>query len=324
MSGVTTEDGQAPRGDSGGLEHPAFFYSSPEEYLDGTVPFLEAALSAAEPAAAAVPKPNLECLRRALGPAAERVMLIDMTDAGANPGRIIPGVLRAFADAHKGHRVRIVAEPIWPGRSELEYPACVQHEALVNLAFNGRPVTKLCPYDTEGLSPRAIEDARATHPLVIDRTGRHPSDQYDPARILADYNRPLAPAPRTAIERVAERETLDNARWFATSYGRSVGLSGTQLIDLEIVITELLTNSIQHGGGVGTFRIWNEESRLVCEVSDSGHLTDPLAGRMPTDESQGHGRGLVLVNEIVDLFLVHTSPHGTTMRIYLRLPAEGP
>jgi anti-sigma regulatory factor (Ser/Thr protein kinase) len=297
-----------------------FFYSSPDEFLAGTVPFIESALSADEPAAAAVPKHNLESLRSALGSAAERVMLIDMTDAGANPGRIIPGVLRSFVDAHKGHRVRIIGEPIWPGRSELEYPACVQHEALLNLAFNGRPVTKLCPYDAAGLSPQTIADAHATHPLIIDSTGRHPSEQYDPGRILADYNQPLAPAPKTAIERVADRQTLDNARWFVTSYGRSVGLSGLQLIDLEIAVTELLTNSIQHGGGVGTFRIWTEGTRLVCEVSDSGHITDPLAGRMPTDESQAHGRGLVLVNHVVDLFLAHTGPRGTTIRIYLRLP----
>ncbi|MCC3763780.1 sensor histidine kinase [Glycomyces sp. TRM65418] len=318
MTVGTTPEARNPQGD--GFEHPAFFYSSSEEYLAGTVPFIEAALRADEPAAAAVPKHNLEALRRALGSAAKRVMLIDMTDVGANPARIIPGVVRSFVDAHQGHRVRIIGEPIWPGRSELEYPACVQHEALLNLAFNGRPVTKLCPYDTEGLSAQAIEDARATHPLLIDQTGQHLSEQYDPGRILADYNQPLAPAPKRAIERIADRRTLDNARWFVTSYGRSVGLSGAQLIDLEIVITELLTNSIQHGGGVGTFRVWTEETRLVCEVSDSGHITDPLAGRMPTDETQAHGRGLVLVNQIVDLLLAHTSPRGTTIRVYLRLP----
>jgi anti-sigma regulatory factor (Ser/Thr protein kinase) len=316
----TAADRQEPQETPDGFEHPAFFYSSSSEYLEGTVPFLEAALSADEPAAAAVPGHNLEALRGALGTSAEKVMLIDMADAGANPGRIIPGVLRSFIDAHKGRRVRIIGEPIWPGRSELEYPACVQHEALLNLAFNGRPVTKLCPYDTMGLSARAIEDARATHPHVIDSTGRHPSEQYDPGRILTDYNRPLAPAPKRAIERVADQDTLDNARWFVTSYGRSMGLSGAQLIDLEIVITELLTNSIMHGGGTGVFRIWTEETRLVCEVSDRGHITDPLAGRLPFDESQPYGRGLVLVNQIVDLLLLHTSPKGTTVRVYLRLP----
>jgi anti-sigma regulatory factor (Ser/Thr protein kinase) len=224
-------------------------------------------------------------------------------------------------DAHKAsRRVRIIGEPIWPGRSEIEYPACVMHEALLNLAFNGRPVTKLCPYDSAGLSTRAIDDARATHPLLIDDTGLHPSDEYDPDRILNTYNRPLDPAPKRAIVRTAEISTLDNARWFATSFARAAGLSALRLVDLEIVLTELLSNSIRHGGGTGTFRIWAEADQLVCEVSDTGHITDPLAGRMPTDGTQSHGRGLVLVNQIVDLLLVHTSPRGTTVRFYLRLP----
>jgi anti-sigma regulatory factor (Ser/Thr protein kinase) len=301
------------------FEHPALFYSNTDEYLSGTVPFIEAALSANEPAAAAVPRHNLESLRDALGSSAERVLLVDMADAGGNPGRIIPGVLRSFIDAHPNRRVRIIGEPIWPGRTELEYPACVQHEALLNRAFTGRAVTKLCPYDVTGLDIRAIEDARVTHPVLIDRAGRHPSDRYDPDRILSDYNRPLAPAPKKAIERVADRNTLDNARWFVTAYGRSAGLAAGQLVDLEIAVTELISNSIVHGGGTATFRIWAEESYLACEVSDAGHITDLLAGRLPSDETQMHGRGLVLVNQVVDLVRMHTSPHGTTVRIYFRL-----
>lgn len=303
------------------FDHPAMFYSSAEEYLEGTIPFIETGLGNGEPVAVAVPEHNLGAVRRALGTGAERVLLVDMSEAGANPGRIIPGVLRTFADAHPGRRVRIIGEPIWPGRSEDEYPACVQHEALLNIAFNGRPVTKMCPYDVTGLDRRAIADAEATHPVLIDRAGRRRSDRFDPDRILTDYNRPLTRAPLSAIERVADYATLDNARWFVTAYGRSVGLTAMQLIDLEIAVTELLTNSIHHGGGLGTFRVWTDRHHLVCEVNDSGRITDPLVGRRPIDESGDQGRGLLLVNQIVDLMRMHTGPEGTTARIYLRLPA---
>jgi hypothetical protein len=82
-----------------------------------------------------------------------------MTVAGRNPGRIIPTVLLAFANAHPGRRVRLIGEPIWAGRSPVEYPACAQHEALINAAFTGRPATILCPYNTELLDPVWIEDA---------------------------------------------------------------------------------------------------------------------------------------------------------------------
>ena len=97
------------------------------------------------------PAPRLRLLHDALGADAERVQLLDMTVAGRNPGRIIAEVLLATAAAHPDRHVRIIGEPIWPGRSEIEYPACVQHEALINLAFRGRRATILCPYDVAGL-----------------------------------------------------------------------------------------------------------------------------------------------------------------------------
>ena len=45
-------------------------------------------------------------------------------------------------DAHPDKHVRVIGEPIWPGRSDLEYPACVQHEALINRAFAVRDVER--------------------------------------------------------------------------------------------------------------------------------------------------------------------------------------
>lgn len=109
--------------------HPALFYRGKEQYTAGTVPFLVEGLAAGEAVAVAVPGPNLELIKAELGASAAEVTFLDMTRAGRNPGRIIPGVLRAFADAHPADRVRIIGEPIWAGRSAVEYPACVQHEA---------------------------------------------------------------------------------------------------------------------------------------------------------------------------------------------------
>src|SRR5690606_41531439 len=123
---------------------------------------------------------------------------LDMAEAGRNPGRIIPGVLHAFADRHAAGRVRIVGEPVWPGRSAAEYPACAQHEALINLAFAGRPVSILCPYDTAGLHPVAIADARATHPVVTARRGEHVRGDFAPAHIVRAYNQPR-PEPPVAV-----------------------------------------------------------------------------------------------------------------------------
>lgn len=302
--------------------HPALFYRGPDDYLAGTVPFILRGLASSEPVAVSVPGPNLELLRAALGPDAERVLLLDMTKEGRNPGRIIPGVLRAFADNHTTRRVRIIGEPIWAERSELEYPACAQHEALINHAFTGREVTILCPYDVTRLDARALSDAEATHPVLIDSTGERASTGYDPDRIITGYNTPLPePLPIESagydiIDVVTgEAASLAQARAVAREQARRAGLTDDQVADVQLVVAELLANSVDHGGGRGRLSIWSEAGGLVCEVHDTGHLTDPLAGRRPASPEQRRGRGLLLVNHLADLVRVHTGPQGTTIRV---------
>ncbi|RSN25887.1 anti-sigma regulatory factor [Amycolatopsis sp. WAC 04169] len=301
--------------------HPALFYRGQDDYLAGTVPFIRQGLDRGEPVAVSVPGPNLELLRTALGQDAERVLLLDMTEEGRNPGRIIPGVLRAFADSHPGRHVRIIGEPIWAERSELEYPACAQHEALINLAFTGRDVTILCPYDVTRLDARALTDAEATHPLLIDSTGERASAGYDPGRIIDGYNAPLPePAPtepsrHTTLDPVTgDTVSLAQARAMARDQARRAGLTDERVEDVELVVAELVANSVEHGGGQGRLGIWPEDGLLVCEVHDTGHLTDPLAGRQPAPAGQIRGRGLLLINHLSDLVRVHTGPLGTTVR----------
>ncbi|WP_079032454.1 sensor histidine kinase [Streptomyces specialis] len=297
--------------------HPALFYGDEREYLAGTVPFVLEGLASGEPVAVAVPGGNLSLLRAELGDDARRVKLFDMTEAGRNPGRIIPRVLRAFADAHPGDgRVRIIGEPIWAGRTGTEYPACAQHEALINHAFTGRPVTILCPYDVAALDPLVVADARATHPVVIEGGITGPSDAYAPDRIVAAYNEPLTPPDRAAAFPF-DADLLPDARHFATDRAAGHGLAGDRLDDLALAVAELTTNSVVHGGGAGTLRIWAEGPQVVCEVSDRGEIKDPLAGRRPPARDQIGGRGLLLVHCVADLVRIHTGPGGTSVRFYL-------
>ena len=163
-------------GSEHGFDHPAFFYRSEDEYLSHLVPFVTEGLNKHESVCVAVPEANLRLLRGALGTMTDQVHMVDMIEAGRNPGRIIAGVLSAFADSHPDERVRIIGEPVWPGRTEAEYSACVQHESLINTAFAGRDLTIVCPYDAARLDERALTDAHATHPIVWD-AGEHRADQ---------------------------------------------------------------------------------------------------------------------------------------------------
>lgn len=299
--------------------HPALFYRSDGDYLTGLVPFITVGLAAAQPVAVAVPGPKLQLLRAALGDAADRVKMIDMTRAGRNPGRIIGGVLRRFADAHRGAAVRIVGEPIWAGRTRTEYPACAQHEALINAAFRGRDATIVCPYDVSGLSDQVLSDARATHPEVWEADRRYASDTYAPDSVVARYNEELSAPADAASHTVENAADLSAARRFVADTARRLGLGAARIGDLELIVTELATNSLCHAGGACLLRLWRTDRHLVCATTDGGHLTDPLAGRLPPVDGTRGGHGLLLVNHLADLVRTHTSHAGTTIHAYLRL-----
>jgi anti-sigma regulatory factor (Ser/Thr protein kinase) len=300
---------------TGSFVHPALLYRGMDEYLSGTLPFIRSGLDAGEPVAVAVPGSNLAVLRAELGDDANRVHLVDMARAGRNPGWIVPGVLRSFADRHTEGRVRIIGEPIWPGRREAEYPACVQHEALINLAFQDHAATILCPYDAARLPARVLADAEATHPVLEAVGGQWASTAYAPRRIADAYNRPL-PRPAGVAWVGFASETLVEPRRAAVAEASRAGFSADRIADLELAVSELATNSVVHGGGRGEFGVWREDDWLVLEVRDRGRLTDPLAGRRPPAPTVPGGRGLLMVNLLADLVRVHTTGKGTAVRAW--------
>jgi len=297
--------------------HPALFYRSDADYQAKIVTFVTDGLELSHPVAVAVPGPRLRQVRDGLGDTARHVTLLDMAEEGRNPGRIIASVLRRFADRHRDRHVRIVGEPVWPGRGDAEYPACVQHEALINLAFAGRDATILCPYDTTGLDATAIADARATHPVVWGDDGARASDEYDPDGAVARYNQPLV-QPAAEVVVVATAGDVGEARRYAVERGRRFGLGEDRLQDLALVVTELVTNSIVHTPGPGRLAVFVDDGHVVCEVRDPGKLADPLAGRRPANPERQNGRGLLLVNDLADLVRTHLGD-GTTIRALMRV-----
>ncbi|MFG2041958.1 anti-sigma factor RsbA family regulatory protein [Dactylosporangium sp. NPDC048998] len=295
--------------------HEALLYEGAIGFLDGTMKFIYEGFSLDEPTAVVATPGNVALLRERLGVFADSVRFVDMTQAGRNPGRIIPWVLSRFMDDHPGRRVRIVGEPIWVGRTPEEYPACVQHEAMVNVAFAGREASILCPYDVSRLDRRAIADSHATHPVVADDTGRFPSGAYDPYGITDTYNVPLSEPPAGATTMRFELARLVDVRRRVAEVGLDAELPAERIVDLQSAVNELAANSIQHAGGSGTLRTWYDHERVVCEVRDFGHVTDALIGRLrPPD---GRGRGLVMVHFLADLVQRHTSATGTTTRIHV-------
>jgi anti-sigma regulatory factor (Ser/Thr protein kinase) len=301
--------------------HEALLYRDGATYVDGTMPFILDALAAGAPTLIAVPRPNGDLLRRELRRDAHRVRILDMTIDGRNPSRIIPAVLHAFVEEHVGHPVAIIGEPMWPGRSESEYPACVQHEAVINSVFAGVAASMLCPYDALGLEPEVLADASCTHPVLVASGEKRPSLRYtDPHRVLAAFNRPFPePDPTTPTMRFQTVAELAELRIFVGRRAAHAGLASDRVVDLQVAANELATNTIRHSGGAGSARVWVQDGHVVCDITDGGHITDPLAGRLPPPASSEGGRGLLLTNYLSDLMRVYTVPGVTSVRVYMRL-----
>lgn len=317
---VAARPGAVPRS----FDHPALFYCGTAEYLAGTTQFVRAALRDGDAVLVAVPGANLALLRHALADVADRITFADMAVAGRNPGRIIPGVLLAFAGAHSDRRVSIIGEPVWPGRTDLEYPACAAHEALINAVFAERDAAILCPYDAAGLNPPVLADAWRTHPVVLADGAARMSDRYtDPLITAAGFNTALPPVPPDApVLTYHDEPALAAVRRFVQRHAAAAGLSGDPLDDLVLAANELTANTLEHTDGGGSVTIWAEPDLVVCQVHDRGHLADPLAGRIPPAPGAEGGRGLLLAHQLCDLVRIRTADDGTTIRLHMRRPAS--
>ncbi|MFE4635939.1 anti-sigma factor RsbA family regulatory protein [Streptomyces sp. NPDC056773] len=308
----------------GAFVHPALFYQDLDAYVAGVGGFVRTAVSADEPVLVAVPGPHLDALRESLGGNAAAVTWTDMTDLGRNPGRILAG-LQDFADLHVSRAVRIVGEPIWPGRSPAEVLEATRHEALINTAFAGRPATILCPYDVRALAPGVLADARRTHPTLIEGGLDLASPAYtDAARVSADCNLPL-PEPENEVPRFAYAHGgLAEVREYADAWARGTALSAARRGDLVLAVSEAAANSLSHGGGKGTLRLWaagGARAGVVAEIRDGGRLADPLAGRRrPSLASPHGGRGLWMIHQLCDLVEVRAEDDGFTLRLHMATP----
>ncbi|MEV0456910.1 MEDS domain-containing protein [Catellatospora methionotrophica] len=291
-------------------EHVGFPYRGVAEYVSGTLAFIHTALAAGQPVLVAVPSAKLEILRDCLGSHAARVRFTDLTVAGRNPGRILPGVLLAFADGFPGRRTAIVAEPLWPGRGLMEYPACVAHEALVNLAFTDRDTAVLCPCDAANLDPHMVSDALRTHPELLLRGERRPSPAYaDPRQTALSCHPPLpAPPPHAATMRYDAVHDLAGLRAFVTGHATTAGLKPDRRDTLADIVSDLAAGTLTRTEAPGAVSVWPERDLVVCQLRDAGQFADPLPPTAPA---------LLAAHLHCDLVRLHARPGATTIRLHM-------
>ncbi len=297
------------------FRHEAVFYAGPEAFLDRVAPFVEEGVDRGEPVMVALEAPKLRALQRRLGAAAERVEFADMGDIGHNPACIIPA-WRDFVAGRSGP-MRGVGEPIWPGRTPDELVECQCHEALLNTAFaEHRRLPPPVPLRLRAPRPRGHRGGRALTP-VGRRQPRASATAVTPS-VPPQLSEPLPPAPGDPVEHRILWDTLGSIRALVAEHALAAGVSELRAGDLVLATHEVATNSVRHGGGEGVLRVWHDRDTVVCEVSDSGRLDEPLAGRARPELDADGGWGLWLANQLCDLVQLRTLPSGNVVRLHLR------
>jgi anti-sigma regulatory factor (Ser/Thr protein kinase) len=245
------------------------------------------------------------------------VHFFDMTRLGRNPGRIIAAMLD-FADRHAGRSLRFVSEPFLADRTDAENVEAARHEALIELAFAGYGAAILCLYDAGRLSTQALACAELTHPVVIADGRSRASARYAGRGILPEHcDRPLAEPPATAAP-LAYDADLRAVRMHVMASAGEAGLADGRVTDLVLAVSEVAANTLRHTSGGGTLHVWHTAEEIICQVTDSGRIDDPLAGhRRPASDASG--QGLWVVNQVCDLVEIRSGERGTTIRMHIRL-----
>jgi anti-sigma regulatory factor (Ser/Thr protein kinase) len=307
---------------AGGFRHDALFYAGTAEFVDRTAAFIDDSVASLEPILVVVSAAKIEQLRDRLGGDPDGVRFADMAHVGQNPARIIPAWREFVAEqAPSGRRFRGIGEPIWAARTASELIECERHEALLNLAFADAPAWWLaCPYDTESLAPAVLEEARRNHPHLVDGDRRYESRTFRGLDSVAQpFDEPLPEPSRATVGHAfgPDAAPLSAVRLRVGESAAAFGLDAARSADLVLIVNEIATNSLRHGGGSGVLRIWEEGSSLICEVSDTGRIEDPLVGRGKPSPDLGSGFGLWLANQLCDLVQIRTFSTGSVVRLHV-------
>lgn len=298
-----------------GFQHQALIYEGDDEYLAGTMPFVLEALITGEPLLIAVGADRGELIAAELGPDADRLLFVDMQAVGRNPAAILP-LWREFVDDRGGLPARGISEPAWAGRSQAELDECDRHEGLLNVAFAGGSTwSLLCPYDAGALDDDVLERAALSHSCIARQGRTETSARFepDPDCMAGDL-----PPPATRPDDFSfGLNDLGEVRGRVALAAERAGLDPRPAADFVIAASELAANSVMHGGGTGTLRLWREGDDLLAEVEDAGQIDEPLVGRLRPHISQEGGRGLWLANQLCDLVQIRSGENRTKVRLHV-------
>jgi MEDS: MEthanogen/methylotroph, DcmR Sensory domain len=312
----------------GTFRHSACIYHSNQEFLETAVPFLEEGLARGEPAFVVTTPANLELIGAALDKRAGEVDYAESAFFGRRPPQRVAAFYRywkthAARENHGGSaRVRILAEPVWAGRSGREIAAWTRMESALNVTLAPASISMICPYDARALDGDIVAGARRTHPALTAGARSAPSPSYaDPGAFARAHEAaPLADPPAHAAAFEFDGD-LRGLRRFMAGRAAEYGVEGDRADMLVLAVSEVGAYLKSRPPGVATVRTWEQPGAVVCDFRQpGGSITDPFLGLRPAELEPSDGDGLWLTNQICDWMEVRSGPGGCA--IQLQVPSR--
>jgi anti-sigma regulatory factor (Ser/Thr protein kinase) len=298
---------QPPPGPS--MVHAAMLYSTPAEATARLLPMLRDAIAREHAVLVRLDEQKINALQRGLGEDAHRITFVDPTARYGRPAQAIDALSTFIGAMLVGGTtlVHAIGELVHDG-DEVDTD-WVRYEAAVNDVFATAPLRATCLYPRD-LPARVLDAVGRTHPHVDTRQGLSASVMYRGAEAAC------AQLPATRLAPAREPDLcltgVADPRRARAGVSNAVGneLRTTAADSLAVVVSELVTNSILHGGGAADVELWCEPASLVLRVRDDGPgIRDPFAGLRPPDFPR-RGAGLWVAHHLCDRVAIECPPAG--------------
>jgi hypothetical protein len=311
----------------GTFQHWACVYDSDQQFLRTAVPFLAEGLAAGDPVLAVTTPANLELISAALGPRGGEVDYAESAFFGRRPPQRVAAFYRywrnhASGSSNRSNRVRILAEPVWAGRSTREIAAWTRMESALNVVLAPASISMICPYDTRTLGPEIVAGALRTHPAQIAGSRLSPSADFaDPAEFARSCDTGPLPEPPADAAVFSFDGDLRGLRRFIADRAVSYGVTGDRADILILAVSEVGAYLKNQGPGTAAVRTWEQPGAVVCDFRQPDlSLSDPFLGLRPARLEPGDGDGLWLANQICDWLEIRSGADGGT--IQLQVPSR--
>jgi anti-sigma regulatory factor (Ser/Thr protein kinase) len=296
-----------------GLVHHGLLHPATANVAATLAPLVADRLARGEPVLAVLPPATADLLRLRLS-AVTGLHTTDPAELYRHPGRVL-GHYRAWIGdtSPHGEPVTIVAAPDLNG-DNYRTALWMHIDAATTVALAECDLTLVCVYSDDAST---ADPVRRAHPSLLNGASVPNPDHLPAEQFVARY--PLPPPAdlgEPAITRTIDYPVqLAGLRQMVAQHATRAGLPRARCDDFVLAVAEVASNAIEHGVPPACVQLWTTSTVVICQITDSGWHTQPLAGLLPPPATQPRGRGLWMAHQLCDEFYLWPRP--TTVRLQM-------